>query len=154
MHGGIDLGFCNFASRGDGLATKLPGTGEKQFPTPNEQRTAVDMRHNVTSYEFGDRCRMSFEVDGELVAIEPTEGGRLLTLRVLRVCGGNGAQALWSCGADGVLELVAEASERQRILALGLSARQRAALKKRLSGLSCEEADKLLSEFSKEASVK
>ncbi|QDV74543.1 hypothetical protein [Botrimarina mediterranea] len=106
------------------------------------------MRHLPENYLPGDQLEVTVNVKAELVESEATDDGRLLTVRVLGVKNrSNGMPVLWNARPNGALEFVVEVGAKQRLLAVGLSARQRESLKERLAGLTADEASELVAEL-------
>jgi len=106
------------------------------------------VRHLPENFRPADHFELTLTVDVELVASEATDEGRLMSVRVIALKNrSNGQAVLWSVDAEGSLDLEVHVGAKQRLLALGLSARQRESLKERLAGLSPIEASKLLKDL-------
>ena len=106
------------------------------------------MRHLSDNFTPGDRVELTLTVEAEIVVNEAIDEGRMMTVRVDTLKHrANGKPVLWSQGADDGLELVVEVGARQRLLAVGVSARQREVIKARIAGLSQAEAALLLREI-------
>lgn len=106
------------------------------------------MRHLPQNFLPGDKLELSLAVTAEVRANEESDDGRLLILRVVGLKNrSNGKDVLWSCGPNDSIELAVEVGARERLLAVGLSARQRKKLKERFAGLTEAEANELLGEI-------
>lgn len=103
------------------------------------------MRHHAEKFVPGDCLQLSLVVDAELAGRELVDGGQLLSIRVTSVKNrSNDKKVLWSQGPSGSLKLQVEVGNKQRLLAIGMSARQRANLQEHLAALSAAEAQTLL----------
>ncbi|QEG36223.1 hypothetical protein [Bythopirellula goksoeyrii] len=114
------------------------------------------------NFEIGDCTCLQLNLQGCLIVSEQNENGDwLLTLQITGITserleyssGDNGLApttklipVLWATRGD-ELEVVVEVGARQRLQALGLSARQKEALRSNLASLPAGEAANLLKEF-------
>lgn len=106
------------------------------------------MRHRPDKFCNGDQLEVQIIVRAEVLNNLAVAKGRRLTLRVLYAESRSNSQPItWRHGEDGALDITFEVGAKQRLLALGVSARQRETLKGQLAGLSVEDTRKLLAEL-------
>jgi len=123
----------------------------------------LSRRQLPENFESGDQVRLAVTVEACVVGSEQVESGDwLVSVKISNIKStasetvGQGADrklaerirpVLWSTTRDGEVELVLDVGARQRLLALGISAKQKKALRKHLEALPVDEAEHLLREI-------
>ncbi len=129
-----------------------------QPPNPHSRRQLPE------NFEPGDQLRFLVTVEGGIVTREQSAAGDwLMTVKVTNITStaletvgkSTGRKpterirpVLWSATASGEVELVLEVGARQRLLALGISGKQKQELRKHLEALPTADAETLLREIS------
>jgi len=125
--------------------------------------TEIAKRQLAENFSEGDHLRFAVVVEGCVVARDQAESGDwLMSIRIANINSttsetiGKGADrkltervrpVFWSTTKDGDIELVLEVGARQRLLAVGISAKQKQTLRRYLQAMPVDEAEELLREM-------